>query len=122
MSKPQQPELARSGRGATDPASIKTELTAPDTGAERGLATPVPEGNLPGHRPEHDQDKPSGDAFVAKVQQLAHQAEQQVDEEAEVVDLRAEDHESETAERLAKLAGTPFRVAGDALQKVRDRL
>ena len=60
MSTPQQPELRRSGKGATDPSSAKAE---PEVGAETGGGGglgPVPEGNRPGHRPEHDQDKPEG--------------------------------------------------------------
>src|SRR5437660_3480554 len=60
MAKPQQPELHRSGRGATDPASAKAVADvggAPDSGGDTG---PVPEGNVPGHHPKHDQDKPEG--------------------------------------------------------------
>ena len=58
MTKPQQPELARSGRGEVDPGAVKTRHGGPtDETAPRG---PVPEDNLPGHRPEHDQDKPEG--------------------------------------------------------------
>ncbi len=58
MSKPQQPELHRSGKGATDPASAKAnaEVSGP-LGAE-GAAGPVPEDNQPGHHPEQEQDKP----------------------------------------------------------------
>ncbi len=60
MSKPQQPELHRSGLGATDPASAKANPEVnPDVGGE-DAGGPVPEDNLPGHRPEHDQDKPEG--------------------------------------------------------------
>jgi hypothetical protein len=58
MSKPQQPELHRSGRGATDPASAKAN---PEVGTEvgsEGAVGPVPEENLPGHHPEKEQDKP----------------------------------------------------------------
>ena len=58
MSKPQQPELHRSGRGATDPASAKAN---PEVGAEvgsEGGVGPVPEENLPGHHPDQEQDKP----------------------------------------------------------------
>ncbi len=62
MSKPQQPELHRSGLGATDPASAKTnpEVNPRAGGGEGESAGPVPEDNLPGHHPEHDQDKPQG--------------------------------------------------------------
>jgi hypothetical protein len=59
MSKPQQAELHRSGKGATDPASAKAnpEIAA-DAGAE-GTLGPIPDDNLPGHHPDHEQDKPA---------------------------------------------------------------
>ncbi|HEX2578729.1 MAG TPA: hypothetical protein VHK88_20465 [Aquihabitans sp.] len=58
MTKPQQPELRRSGYGATDDDSAKVNVDAePGVG---GAAGPVPEANRPGHRPAHDQDKPEG--------------------------------------------------------------
>ncbi len=56
MSKPQQPELHRSGKGATDPHSFKSDVDSP--GAEQGNAGPVPPENQPGHHPEIEQDKP----------------------------------------------------------------
>jgi hypothetical protein len=60
MAKPQQPELARSGRGATDPASAKA-AAANTLPAERpGGNAPIPEDNLPGHHPPVEQDKPTG--------------------------------------------------------------
>lgn len=122
MSKPQQPELARSGRGATDPHAIKTELTAPTTqgGGERELGGPIPADNLPGHHPDEEQDKPDGSAFVEKMHRLAE--EESAEAEAEVAEPRAEYEEGGLADKLASAAGTPFKVAGDALQKVRDRL
>jgi hypothetical protein len=58
MSTPQQPELHRSGQGATDPKSAKANTSTPP--AEQGDAGPVPPDNQPGHHPEHDQDKPEG--------------------------------------------------------------
>ena len=58
MSKPQQPELHRSGRGASDPASAKTKAEVAGTEADTLAHGRVPEDNLPGHRPERDQDKP----------------------------------------------------------------
>ncbi len=64
MSKPQQPELHRSGRGATDPHSAKAKISAP--GSEEGDAGPVPEDNQPGHRPAHEQDKPEGPPGAAE--------------------------------------------------------
>lgn len=68
MSKPQQPEAARSGRGATDPAAIKSELSVPAMRrATVEDAGPVPEANLPGHHPDEEQDKPAGEAFLQKM-------------------------------------------------------
>ena len=58
MSTPQQPELHRSGKGATDPKSAKAHVD--DPGSEEGNAGPVPPENQPGHHPEHEQDKPEG--------------------------------------------------------------
>jgi hypothetical protein len=58
MSTPQQPELHRSGKGATDPKSAKGHVDGP--GSEDGNAGPVPPENQPGHHPEHEQDKPEG--------------------------------------------------------------
>lgn len=58
MSKPQQPELHRSGRGASDPASAKTKAEVDGKAPQSSGAGPVPEENLPGHHPEHEQDKP----------------------------------------------------------------
>ena len=60
MSTPQQPELHRSGKGATDPASAKANPEIGDEIGDDGPGGPVPEGNLPGARPDHDQDKPQG--------------------------------------------------------------
>jgi hypothetical protein len=58
MSTPQQPELARSGRGASDPKSAKSHADAPleATGPEG----PIPADNAPGHHPAVEQDKPAG--------------------------------------------------------------
>jgi hypothetical protein len=60
MSKPQQPELHRSGLGPTDPASAKAAAEVGGAGADSGSTGPVPEANRPGHHPEHEQDKPEG--------------------------------------------------------------
>ena len=59
MNRPQQPELARSRRSATDPAGAKGKA-AVGAPADTRPVGPVPEENLPGHRPDHDQDKPDG--------------------------------------------------------------
>jgi len=58
MTTPQQPELARSRRSEADPASAKARTGGPTT--EKGRLGPVPEDNLPGHHPQHEQDKPEG--------------------------------------------------------------
>src|SRR4051812_27444224 len=63
MAKPQQPELHRSGKGATDPASAKAvaEVNEPGAGGERSdTGAPVPVDNQPGHHPNQEQDKPEG--------------------------------------------------------------
>lgn len=57
MTKPQQP-LRRSGRGATDDDSAKATAASHEP-ADAGGVAPVPPQNQPGHRPEHDQDKPT---------------------------------------------------------------
>jgi len=58
MTKPQQPEIARSGRGEVDPAAAKTRRGGPTD--ETPPTGAIPADNLPGHRPEEDQDKPTG--------------------------------------------------------------
>src|SRR2546423_6230141 len=58
MAKPQQPELHRSGKGATDPASAKAAAEVAGGRDERAEAGPVPAENQPGHHPQHEQDKP----------------------------------------------------------------
>ncbi len=56
MTKPQQPELRRSGLGSTDQDSAKVRAEESlDADAPRG---PVPPDNQPGHHPEVEQDKP----------------------------------------------------------------
>jgi hypothetical protein len=66
MSTPQQPELHRSGRGATDPASAKAAAEVGGAMTEGGASGPVPDDNRPGHHPEHEQDKPEGPPPVAR--------------------------------------------------------
>jgi hypothetical protein len=60
MTKPQQPELRRSGKGATDADSAKAAVEVNPAAGGEGSVGPVPEDNLPGHHPEHEQDKPEG--------------------------------------------------------------
>jgi hypothetical protein len=62
MPTPQQPEIARSMRSdvtAEVAAKSKAE-TQPRAPLDEGPPGPIPEENLPGHHPEHDQDKPEG--------------------------------------------------------------
>ena len=56
MSKPQQPELRRSERGATDDDSAK--LKAEKASGGDSPTGWVPPDNRPGHHPDHEQDKP----------------------------------------------------------------
>ena len=73
MSKPQQPELHRSSRGATDPASTKTHITAEHATPETP-SNQVPPENQPGHHPEHEQDKPdlTADTKIDEQGSLGH--------------------------------------------------
>src|SRR2546421_12787979 len=67
MSRPQQPELARSAKTDLDPDHVETGLQGqrkPTTGGETG---PVPAENQPGHHPPEEQDKPDLDAFAARL-------------------------------------------------------
>ena len=134
MANPQQPELARSRKTpALSPDATEGVLTAQGEPKVDAGTGPIPADNLPGHHPEHEQDKPDGDAFVAKVRARAAevaedtgaQADTEADTEADVVDLRAADQErpdSERAERLASLVTTPLRGTAKALEELRKRL
>ena len=67
MSRPQQPELARSAKTDLDPDHVETGLQGqkrPESGGETG---PVPAENQPGHHPSEEQDKPDLDAFAARL-------------------------------------------------------
>jgi hypothetical protein len=123
MVKPQQPELRRSDRGATSDDATKERLTAPSVPGVDGPGDRLPEANQPGHHPDHEQDKPSGRDFVAKMHALAQEDDWvPPSAEDEVLDLTQLEGSSERAERLAHLAGLPFALAGKALERVRDRL
>ena len=138
MVKPQQPELRRSDRGATSEDATKERLTAPSSPrVDGGAGGPIPVDNLPGHHPDHEQDKPSGRDFVAKTHALAHEDEWEAPSmDNEVIDLTQVEQPAHvaTAERpaapslperlhpLAQLAGLPFAVAGRVLTEVRNRL
>jgi hypothetical protein len=75
MGKPQQPELRRSGFTVLDPDSIASDIEARERPGDSASGGPVPEENQPGHRPETEQDKPSGDDFVARARAVADEAE-----------------------------------------------
>jgi hypothetical protein len=67
MSRPQQPELARSAKTDLDPDHVETGLQGqprPKSGGETG---PVPPDNEPGHHPPKEQDKPDLDKFAARI-------------------------------------------------------
>lgn len=101
MAKPQQPEIARSG-----PTDV------------------VPEDNLPGHHPDHEQDKPSGDAFVQKLRDHAREVEEsaEVEESTEPTSSEGDHESSELADKAAAIATAPLRVAAKAIETVRDAL
>lgn len=122
MANPQQPELARSRRTpALSPDATETALTAQgDLSNERGPGA-IPEDNLPGHHPEHEQDKPDPEKFLAKMHARAEEAKA---EEAEAdVDPAAEERApSDRAERVAAVVTAPLRNTAKALEKLREKL
>jgi hypothetical protein len=72
MSKPQSPELRRSGTTDLDPDSIGSARQAEHDVGTSGPTGPVPEDNRPGHHPDHDQDQPPLDDFAARFGTQAH--------------------------------------------------
>lgn len=73
MTNPQQPELGRSGRGATSEGSAKARVSSPLP--TTGAMGPIPEDNLPGHHPEHEQDKPTGPPPIPPLDEAAANGE-----------------------------------------------
>jgi hypothetical protein len=67
MSRPQQPELARSAKTDLDPDHVETGLQGQKRPASGGETGPVPAENQPGHHPAKEQDKPDLDAFAARL-------------------------------------------------------
>ena len=67
MSRPQQPELARSAKTDLDPDHVETGLQGQPKPKAGGATGPVPPDNEPGHHPPKEQDKPDLDAFAAKL-------------------------------------------------------
>lgn len=78
MPNPQQPELRRSERGATDSDSTKTHVEVDQAAVTtvRGETGPVPVDNLPGHHPEREQDKPV-DRFRRRAARVVEQAREE---------------------------------------------
>lgn len=63
MTKPQQPELRRSGHTPVDQDhAAEVAGGAPRTRQGRAASGPVPPDNEPGHHPEHEQDRPANPA------------------------------------------------------------
>lgn len=63
MTKPQQPELRRSGLGSTDQDATELRASEEDAREEEGdrsRGRSVPPDNRPGHHPPEEQDKPPG--------------------------------------------------------------
>ena len=73
MPNPQQPEIRRSGRSPVDESATREALTAQETPPVREGGHPVPEDNLPGHHPDHEQDKPV-DRFRRRAAQVVDEA------------------------------------------------
>ena len=123
MANPQQPELARSRRTpALDPDATEAVLSAADAPAVDPAFGPVPTDNRPGHHPVVEQDKPEAGRFVAKVKEVAAKAEVEPEPRPEPQPEIAPPPPSPRAEGLATLAGAPWKLAGDVLQGLRNRL
>lgn len=71
MANPQQPELSRSRRTPLDPDSLSGDVETRPGAVEDEATGPVPPENRPGHRPEHDQDKPDPEEFLARAREGA---------------------------------------------------
>ena len=149
MANPQQPELARSRKTpALDPDATEAVLSAAEAPTVDRARGPVPVENQPGHHPAVEQDKPDADRFVAKVKEVAAEADD-ADDGADAVEVGpsveattaarsqgaapmppvpAPDSPAEVApstpagDGLAALAGAPWRLASGVLQRLRDRL
>lgn len=68
MAKPQQPELRRSERvPALDPDASESVLSAETVPSSTDPDGPIPAEQRPGHRPEHEQDKPDMDAMAERL-------------------------------------------------------
>lgn len=63
MTKPQQPELERSGHTPVDQTRHAKEAAGNEPLPGSDPVRPVPEDNQPGHRPEDEQDQPDLERF-----------------------------------------------------------
>jgi hypothetical protein len=85
MSKDQRSELRR---GGATTASQRPGGSRPLADGDRG-PSPIPEDNRPGHHPDHEQDRPDPDAFVARFQdRLTDEAEAERSAPAEASSAR----------------------------------
>ena len=76
MANPQQPELARSRKTPSlDPDATEAVLSAAEAPTVDRASGPVPVENQPGHHPPVEQDKPDPDRFLAKVKEVAAEAD-----------------------------------------------
>jgi hypothetical protein len=103
--RPQQPEINRSGFTPLTPDSIASEVETRGPLAPDSIPGPVPPENRPGHQPDHDQDKPDGDAFVAKMADGAGTARNGAGRPAP-------EAESGTTRSRSGLLGAGMKVAG----------
>ena len=146
MANPQQPELARSRKTpALDPDATEAVLSAAEAPAVDRARGPVPVENQPGHHPAVEQDKPGADRFVAKVKEVAAEADDgagavEVGPSVEATTAARSQGaapmppvpepdspaqlgpSSPRADALAHLAGAPWKLASGVLQRLRDRL
>lgn len=68
MSNPQSPAVRRSERvPALNPDATETVLSAERRESPTAPTAPIPEDQRPGHHPDHEQDKPDGDAFAERL-------------------------------------------------------
>ena len=68
MSKPQQPELGRSGHTpVVEGQHAKEVIQGQEQPVADGSTGPVPEANRPGHHPDKEQDKPDLERFRSRL-------------------------------------------------------
>jgi hypothetical protein len=123
MANPQQPEIARSRRGDVVQDSVKERLTVPQSTETSGDVGVVPEDNLPGHHPEHEQDKPTGEQFLRKLHEHAQEAEAATEEPAPApTAATGTGPEASADDPEPTVAGDALRAAAGLIRKVRESL